>query len=147
MYYFAYGSNLNSKWMKKRCPDTKLLGPARLPDYQLAFRYKSTSWPGGGAADILFKPGREVWGGLYLSNEKDFISLDKYEDVTSNGYERITVEVELEGKTVTAVSYEVKDKLQKDLNPLEGYLQLMINGAKQIPLPEYYIKRMIDHWY
>jgi gamma-glutamylcyclotransferase (GGCT)/AIG2-like uncharacterized protein YtfP len=146
MYYFAYGSNLNLKWMKKRCPETVLVGPAALADYKLAFRYKSTSWPGGGAADIIYCPGQVVWGGLYLSNQQDFASLGKYEDVADGGYERIEVQVKLEEQLINAISYQVSDKLPEDLRPRPEYLQLMVEGAKQIPLPEDYIQKMAEYW-
>ncbi|TET49084.1 MAG: gamma-glutamylcyclotransferase, partial [Dehalococcoidia bacterium] len=37
MYYFAYGVNLNQKQMKDRCPDSKPLFTAVLPNYKLVF--------------------------------------------------------------------------------------------------------------
>ena len=37
MYYFAYGSNLSKKQMLARCPDSKAMFSATLPNYQLLF--------------------------------------------------------------------------------------------------------------
>lgn len=86
MYYFAYGSNLNKEWMENRCPETIPLGPAKLKDYKLGFRFPSTSWPGGGAADIISSPGDVVFGRLYLSNTSDFEKLDICEHVATKGF-------------------------------------------------------------
>ena len=40
--YAAYGSNLNLKQMKKRCPKAKVIGKGELFDYKLTFRGKQT---------------------------------------------------------------------------------------------------------
>ena len=40
MLYFAYGSNLNHKQMKKRCKDSIFIKLINLKDYTLTFRSK-----------------------------------------------------------------------------------------------------------
>jgi len=40
--YAAYGSNMNLKQMKKRCPKAKVIGKGELHDYKLTFRGKQT---------------------------------------------------------------------------------------------------------
>ena len=49
MLYFAYGSNLNRKQMKRRCKESKYIGCYTLKNYKLAFRKK---YYGGGVAYI-----------------------------------------------------------------------------------------------
>ncbi len=36
--YIAYGSNMNSEWMKKRCPDAKFLAVSCIENHSLCFR-------------------------------------------------------------------------------------------------------------
>ena len=49
--YFAYGSNMNSAAMRRRCPDARAVGPARLEGYR--FFVGLEGWgsvrPSGGA--------------------------------------------------------------------------------------------------
>ena len=59
MLYFAYGSNLNHKQMKKRCKDSRFIKKIILKNYVLTFRSKY------GAADIEKKKGKNVYGALY----------------------------------------------------------------------------------
>ncbi len=49
MLYFAFGSNLHHKQMKKRCKDSKYLGCYTLNGYKLNFR---NYYYGGGVADV-----------------------------------------------------------------------------------------------
>ena len=52
MFYFAYGSNLNRKQMKRRCKDSRFIKKITLKNYILTFRSKY------GAADIEKKIGK-----------------------------------------------------------------------------------------
>ena len=49
MLYFAFGSNLHKKQMKKRCKQSKYIGCYTLKNYKLVFR---NFYLGGGVADI-----------------------------------------------------------------------------------------------
>jgi gamma-glutamylcyclotransferase len=138
--YFAYGSNMNLEWVKERCPGSRPLRIATLHDYLLSFRYPSTSWPGGGACDIVRCKGSLVWGVLFEVSEADLQVLDDYEDVAQGGYRRIPVAVNSEGFLHNAISYEVVEKLPQNLKPVDGYLDLVIAGAEQNGLPRGYIE-------
>ena len=37
-FYIAYGSNLNVRQMRMRCPDAVISGTAFIPDYRLLFK-------------------------------------------------------------------------------------------------------------
>ena len=52
MLYFAFGSNLHHKQMKRRCKDSKYIGCYSLKGYKLTFR---NYFLGGGVADIQKK--------------------------------------------------------------------------------------------
>lgn len=68
--YIAYGSNLDKRQMRQRCPTSRPLGKFYLTDAKLVFR---------GAADVEYSPGDKVPCGLYAINEADEKALDRYE--------------------------------------------------------------------
>ena len=70
MLYFAYGSNLNKREMKHRCPDSKYLGTVMLKNWQLMFRVYLTVEP---------KEGMEVPIGVWNVPDEDMKALDEYE--------------------------------------------------------------------
>ena len=74
MLYFAYGSNLNHFQMKRRCKDSVFLKKINLKDFNLTFRSKYK------AADIEYKKGSIVPGGLFEISKNDEKKLDVYED-------------------------------------------------------------------
>ena len=74
MFYFAYGSNLNRKQMKRRCKDSCFIKKITLKNYILTFRSKY------GAADIEKKKGKNVYGALYNISKSDERRLDIYEE-------------------------------------------------------------------
>ena len=41
-YYLAYGSNLNVRQMKYRCPTAKIVGTAIIKDYELLYKGSKT---------------------------------------------------------------------------------------------------------
>ncbi len=59
MLYFAFGSNLYQKQMKKRCKDSKYIGCHKLKGYKLIFRHM---YYGGGVADVEKKKNSKVLG-------------------------------------------------------------------------------------
>ena len=74
MLYFAYGSNLHHKQMKRRCKDSIFLKKINLKDFKLTFRSKYR------AADIEYKKKSIVSGGLFEISKSDEKKLDVYED-------------------------------------------------------------------
>lgn len=133
---------MNLEWVTERCPGIEAMGKARLDGYALGFRYPSTSWPGGGACDIIAHPDKAVWGALYEITPEHLQALDEYEDVHLGGYRRLDVSVDMDGKELRALSYEVVDKLPQDLKPVPGYLQLLLQGAAQHQLPPGYQRHL-----
>lgn len=104
MYYFAYGSNLNRKQMLERCPDSKPMFVATLPNYKLVFVGWSRQWRGG-VATIKLCRGKKVIGAIYQVSERDLMRLDSYEGYPGN-YRRLNVIVfDEDGKPVEVVTY------------------------------------------
>lgn len=78
-YYFAYGSNLHLKQMKRRCPNSKYIGRGRLVNYRWQINER-------GYANIIKDEGYWVDGLVYEINSRDEAQLDINEGVSKNAY-------------------------------------------------------------
>ena len=125
MYYFAYGANLNQKQMKERCPDSKPLFTAVLPNYKLVFVGWSRQWRGGVASIKSFR-GERVRGAIYEVTEACLQRLDRYE----SGYNRLKVTVVGEDdEHIEAVTYVKAGRLE-DATPSKEYLAIIQQGLR-----------------
>ncbi|MCZ6551404.1 MAG: gamma-glutamylcyclotransferase family protein [candidate division NC10 bacterium] len=140
MFYFAYGSNMERFWFKKRCRGAKFVSAATLRDYDIAFARSSTMW-GGGTADLKPTPGGVVEGVLWEIGEQDLKALDQYEGVPKD-YIPTTVTVETkDGKTLQAQAYIVAQP--GDYRPpSRRYMRLLIQGAEEHDLSDAYVMRL-----
>lgn len=106
--YVAYGSNLNLRQMKYRCPTARLYGTGTINDYELQFK----GMPGSGFATIAPKEGSSVPVAVWDIKPHDERSLDRYEGYPSH-YFKQDVPVQLEGgDEVTAMVYIMDLKMQ-----------------------------------
>ena len=137
--YFAYGSNLSIRQMRRRCPGSEVVGRARLPDYRLGFTRYATKRKGG-VADIVPEPGAEVWGALYTVDDAGMESLDQFEGVP-RAYRRINVSVfDDEGAELVAIAYFANKT--GEFAPGREYLGIIITGSRDHSLPDAYIQAL-----
>jgi len=128
MYYFAYASNLNRKQMQERCPGSKPMFVATLPNYKLVFVGWSRQWRGGKASIKLFR-GERVSGAVYEVSERDLSRLDRYEGCPGN-YNRLKVTVfDEDGRSVEAVTY-IKSGQLEETPPSKEYLAVIQQGYR-----------------
>ncbi len=80
--YFAYGSNMDVDGMRARAPNSRPLGPARLPRARFIIMQ-------GGYASFMRDPLRTVHGVLWDLALSDVRLLDRYEDIASGLYRKI----------------------------------------------------------
>ena len=118
MLYFAFGSNLNRKQIKRRCKNSRFISRHILKNYQLVFRSKY------GAADIQKKKGSSVLGAIYDINKADEKKLDAYEE-----FPKVYVKkyFKILGKKV--MFYYMSNKT-KQTEPSRRYLSSIIQGYK-----------------
>lgn len=125
-YYLAYGSNLNKRHMKRRCPDAIAVGAVTVKGYELVFR---------GVANIEPKEGASVQCGVWKISAEDEKHLDVYE-----GYPRLYVKqdfrVEVNGKAVTAMAYVMPDGIQPRMAPYTDYLLTIMEGYEDFGLDD-----------
>lgn len=86
--YAAYGSNLNIDQMKRRCPESFVVGVGVIEGYELEFRF---------FANIITSQGHQVPVVLWSISQKDERALDHYEGVANGLYYKETIKVKLEG--------------------------------------------------
>ena len=125
MYYFAYGSNLNKKQMMERCPDSKPVFTATLPNYKLVFAGWSRQWRGGVASIKSFR-GDRVRGAIYEVSEQCLRQLDRFE----SGYNRFKVTVLGEdSEPIEAITY-IKAGQLEETPPSKEYLAIIQQGLR-----------------
>ena len=125
MYYFAYASNLSKKRMQERCPDSKPMFVAVLPNYKLVFTGWSREWHGGKATIKSFR-GEKVRGAVYEVTDACLRQLDKFEA----GYTRMNVTVfDEDNQAVQAVTYIKSGQLEETM-PSKEYGAIMHQGYR-----------------
>jgi len=133
MLYFAYGSNLHHKQMKKRCKDSIFLKKINLKDFKLTFRSKYR------AADIEYKKKSIVPGGLYEISKNDEKKLDVYEDFPIL-YKKYYFTYY--GKKVMTYTMTKKTTFKF---PTERYLNIVKRGYKNCRLDNKYLKKALKN--
>ena len=128
MNYFAYGTNLNKKQMLERCPDSKPLSAATLPNFKLVFGDWSRQWRGGVASIKSFK-GERVPGAVYELSDRDLRRLDKFEGCPGV-YNRLNVMVFNEDSgPIEAMTY-IKSGQLEEAEPSKEYLSIIQQGYR-----------------
>lgn len=120
--YVAYGSNLNIRQMKHRCPTAKLYGTGEIENYELQFKGQ----PNSAFATIAPKEGASVPVAVWEIQPRDEKSLDRYEGYPSH-YFKQNVPVQLDGEEVNAMVYIMNLKMRFGL-PTPYYYQTVHEG-------------------
>lgn len=120
--YVAYGSNLNIRQMKHRCPTAKLYGTGEIKDYELQFK----GHPDSAFATIAPKEGVSVPVAVWEIQARDEMSLDRYEGYPSHYFKK-NVPVQLDGEEVNAMVYIMNLKMGFGL-PSPYYYQTVHEG-------------------
>ena len=131
MLYFAYGSNLHHKQMKRRCKDSIFIKSITLKDYKLTFRSKFR------AADIQKNKKSKVPGGLFEISKIDEKKLDVYED-----YPKLYKKIFFKFYKKKIMTYTmVKKTLFR--YPTERYLNIVKQGYKDCGLDKKYLMKAL----
>jgi gamma-glutamylcyclotransferase (GGCT)/AIG2-like uncharacterized protein YtfP len=131
-HYFAYGSNMDPRMMRRNCPGAELIGHGRLDGYRIEFNVYSDRWRGG-AANVEPDPDGHLWGVVYEVSEEEINALDTYVGHPTF-YRREDVEVDMAGNRVPCVTYRVAHQ-SGFVRPTDEYLARIRQAIRMQGLP------------
>ena len=139
-YYIAYGSNLNIRQMRFRCPGAKPIGISAIPDYELLFKGSKT----GAYLTIEPKDGGLVPVAVWEVTADDEKHLDIYEGCPNFYYKKeVCLPVKLaSGKTkkLTAFVYIMHEERSLGI-PSLAYIRTCKEGYRNFGFDVKYLDR------
>lgn len=139
-YYIAYGSNLNIKQMKYRCPGALAVGTGFIKDYELLFKGSKT----GSYLTIEEKKGSSVPVAIWKVDEHHEKALDRYEGYPTFYYKKeieidfISLKRKLPHHTKAFV-YIMHEDRQLGVPSIE-YVRVCLEGYKTFGFSPKYIE-------
>lgn len=122
--YFAYGSNMDEKQMRERCPQSEAQGKAELSGHEFFINKRSF-------ANIRLNSDKKVVGIIYNITENDEEKLDVCEGVQHGTNTK-------ENSVILNAYYYVARETNEG-RPEEGYLEKIIKAAQVYNFPKEYI--------
>ncbi|MCX8043882.1 MAG: gamma-glutamylcyclotransferase, partial [Desulfobacterota bacterium] len=133
--YFAYGSNLSRRQMRRRCPDARVVGTGRLDGYRWIINSR-------GFATIVPSENDVVWGTIFSISSSDERALDGYEGVSEGFYVKEYLPVAIGNEYVECLVYVARDA--NEGNPSKEYVRRIQEGLHDANLPEEYIQKYLN---
>jgi gamma-glutamylcyclotransferase (GGCT)/AIG2-like uncharacterized protein YtfP len=144
--YYAYGSCMNPVSFEKDVPTFKVVGKADVIGYRVAFTRKSIKW-GAGVADLITDLDCVTEGVLYLIPEGILDALDTREGAGKHlknpAYRRLEIEVNIDGISLKALTYEVVRKEVNEIAPSREYMNTIMEGTTL--LSPAYVQMLEEH--
>ena len=133
--YFAYGSNMSTAQMSKRCPNAIKIGVATLSGYE--FMINQTGYAG-----VIEKQDALVIGILWTLSSKDKATLDRCEGahLENGNYYPKHFTVATDHASVNALVYIARDTTAGP--PKEGYLERIVDAARDHGIDEGYVQSL-----
>ncbi len=141
MFYFAYGSNMSWPQMQRRCPSSRFVCIAHLPDYRFAIA-RHSRLRHCGTANIFPEPGSMVWGIVYEVSEADMLIMDGFEDGYSR-HQSLVYCIRPISSSYQAIVYIAPNEIGVPL-PNAEYKRLLLEGARHWQLPADYCSMLED---
>jgi gamma-glutamylcyclotransferase len=138
--YFAYGSNMLTRRLRKRTPSAAAIGTGFVEGHRLSFDKVSTD--GSGKCNIAptNDPADRVYGVLFSIKIREAQKLDEAEGV-GKGYHKSSVQVVSPTGVQVAVAY-IADNTNSLLLPYDWYKDFVVRGAIEHKLPAVYVRRL-----
>jgi len=139
LLYFAYGSNMSSRRLRRRVPSARVVDVAALAGHRLAWHKKGSD--GSGKCDIpAGKVDDMVYGVLYTFDPAHKPRLDRAEGL-GRSYGQRDVEVSPLGREarVTAITYYAL-RIDVTYVPYDWYRDHVLIGAREHALPGHYVR-------
>ncbi|WP_310622401.1 gamma-glutamylcyclotransferase family protein [Flexibacterium corallicola] len=138
--YFAYGSNMLSSRLRRRCPSARIIGKAVAKNYKLEFSKKSKD--GSGKATLIeTSDSFDARGVLFKIAADELPLLDRLEGA-GKGYRRIDKFKVITESGPQSVTTYLATEMTGSLYPYDWYLALVIAGAMEHDLGAEYIDQL-----
>lgn len=137
-YYLAYGSNLNVRQMKYRCPDAKPVGTAWIHGYQLMFKGSKT----GSYLTIEKAENSRVPVAVWEVSDADEHRLDAYEGFPTFYY-KTEMEVTVKHRKIKAFVYIMHED-RKLAIPSSAYVRTCVQGYRDFDFELKYLRLAFD---
>lgn len=146
VWYFAYGSNLQSATLRgRRGIDFQRAVPVRVPGWQLVFDKPRILGRDSSVANIVPDAASAVIGVAFAMTADDHAHVELTEGVAFENYRRVELALEPLGAVsdppATALSLTSEHR-DPSLQPSTRYMGLVIEGAIEHGLPAYWIERL-----
>lgn len=141
VYFFAYGSNMGTKWLRRKCVVPQASAAALLEGYRMSFSL--SYWCPGlfrGLATIEPEYGAVVHGVLHTITRLDLFLLDLSERTHLGLYSRKSVVVRLSPSQHRRAEVYVGRRTGGVEQPCARYLSKLLAGAQEFHLPDYWIE-------
>lgn len=132
--YFAYGSNMSEERLKERRIRFEMYDIGFIEN--MKFLMNKKSFDGSAKANIVKNNDEIVWGVLYRIASGFKLYLDSIE---GNYHSQIVVVKISKSTSVKALTY-MSNYITEDKRAYDDYKEIVIKGALEHNLPEYYVK-------
>jgi hypothetical protein len=133
--HFAYGANMSRAVMRKYAPGARALGVATLADH----RFVITA---DGYASVEPARGQTVHGVLWRITPRDRVMLDAWENVDGGLYRAEVLAVRRKRCLAPSLVYFARPGAAG--RPKPGYIELVVEAAREWGLPDAYIHSLED---
>ena len=143
-FYIAYGSNLNVRQMRMRCPDAVISGTAFIPDYRLLFKGSKS----GNYLTIEPHSGSQVPVAVWAVSARDERNLDRYEGFPDFYYKKgFSLDVkQSESRKIcklTAFAYIMHEERKLGI-PTSAYIRTCVDGYRQFGFNLKHLRKAMD---
>lgn len=137
VYYFAYGSNMSRRRLRKRIHSTEFVGAGSISGYYMSFSKKGADGSAKCGLYLSDNPNIYTHGVIFSFQRSELERLDEIEG-NGYGYQRRIVPVTGEaGDSFEAITYIALNR-QADLLPFTWYKYHVCVGAREAALPGEY---------
>lgn len=140
MQYFAYGTLLDSDYMRKFCPSARPVGVMSLDGYEMGFA--ACSDPSRAGCTLHAKPGAKTLGVLYDLSTEDMAKLEQISGLPEGLWASKPVTVrDKSGRTTDTVTFVVPNSSGPS-TPSDDYVAPIYRGVEEFAFPADYVKRL-----
>ena len=136
--YFAYGSNMLTRRLRKRTPSAVAIGAGFVEGYRLTFDKISSDGSGKCNIEPTTELGDRVYGVLFTIATDEADELDRAEGL-GRGYRKSDLRTAGPTGEQYAVAY-IADRTDPLLQPYDWYKQFVVLGAIEYELPASYVR-------